>query len=236
MLSDDDHCVVIVGGLFDQPSDDELPSKPVSTVSAWHTGAVEWEAQQPLATGRYCHATLSLQSGELLVVGGLAAAAEGPGLVGLTSVERRRRDGNWVGCAPLPHRLAEATATLLVDGKVLVCGGYDEDSTAFAMVYDPDEDRWQQIDSMAFARAGHRAARLADGRVLIVGGSQDWDGAPVDAAELWDPETQAWTTIEGPRCLRLGHSLTPLLDGRLLVTGGSGVAAVDAVEIWSPAH
>lgn len=72
------------------------------------------------------------------------------------------------------------TATLLPNGQVLITGGNEFDGyptsllpTATAELYDPASGLFVTTASMAVGRSGHTATLLADGRVLVVGGSSD---------------------------------------------------------------
>jgi hypothetical protein len=60
------------------------------------------------------------------------------------------------------------TATLLLDGRVLVAGGGSNGTSA--ELYDPATGTWSPTGSMSVGRAGFTATRLADGRVLVAGG------------------------------------------------------------------
>ena len=104
------------------------------------------------------------------------------------------------------------TATLLQNGKVLVVGGSDTDTSA--ELYDPALGSFAKTGSMAVARAGHTATLLADGRVLVVGGSSDL------RAEIYDPATGTFATTGSLSSARLGHSATILPNGEILVVGG----------------
>ena len=134
------------------------------------------------------------------------------------------------------------TTTLLLDGRVLVTGGfggplqYSSSAIASAEIWDPVTSTFLQTRSMAAARVGHTATLLPDGRVLVVGGAGP-EGEAAEA-ELWDPRTDAFSpagTLANPR---MGQDATLLLDGRVMVAGGvdpSEAAGIADVEVWDPA-
>jgi hypothetical protein len=85
---------------------------------------------------------------------------------------------------------AGATLTPLEDGGVLVVGGDDVAPVARYLTVSGNVAT-QAVDPLALdgaplGRAGHGAARLADGTVLVVGG-RDAGGAPVDGAWVYRP-------------------------------------------------
>ena len=63
--------------------------------------------------------------------------------------------------------------TLLPSGKVLVTGGFNENSLASAEVYDPVTGTWSPTASMTTVRQGHTATLLPSGKVLVTGG-REW--------------------------------------------------------------
>ncbi len=93
----------------------------------------------------------------------------------------------FVSIASLRFPRAEATATVLDDGSILVAGGVDGTGAprGDAEVYNPIT-RATALYSMVVARRGHTATLLADGRVLIDGGL-DGAGQPLDRPELFAP-------------------------------------------------
>lgn len=76
-------------------------------------------------------------------------------------------------------------------------------------------------------RAQHTATTLADGRVLVVGGT-DGQGTYKDA-EVFDPTANAWTPIasllstNGVDTARQLHTATLLSNNQVLIAGGLGV-------------
>ena len=70
--------------------------------------------------------------------------------------------------------------------------------------------------SLAVARSGASATLLADGRVLVAGGSRD-----ERRLEIFDPKSGLSTLTEAETMLPLlAHTATALRDGRVLLVGG----------------
>jgi hypothetical protein len=98
---------------------------------------------------------------------------------------------------------AENTATLLLDGTVLVAGGNSGSSAigflASAELFDPGSGSWTGTGSMIEARDFPMATLLPDGRVLVAGGLHQTgctsgtpcSGSidPLASAELYDPNS-----------------------------------------------
>jgi hypothetical protein len=85
-------------------------------------------------------------------------------------------------------------------------------------------------------RAHHAATRLADGRVLVVGGFGSLGyGRPLSSAEIYDPASDTWYDAGTLSRERYGHGLTALGDGRAVVTGAAyatGTTESDSIEVF----
>jgi hypothetical protein len=115
------------------------------------------------------------------------------------------------------------TATLLLNGKVLVTGGLANGNSgpllASAELFDPDTGIWTPAGSMISGRHYHIASLLADGRVLVIGG-HDIDYS-IASTELYDPSTGTWRATSPLGTSRFVHTATLLPDGKVLAAGGS---------------
>jgi len=122
------------------------------------------------------------------------------------------------------------TMTTVVNGRVLLVG---------IEVSDLRIEQYQFVTKglLAAARSGYAAARLADGRVLILGGIGALDD-PLASAEIWDPTTGTVRQTGSMAAPRVAPIATLLGDGRVLVAGGAervGDPALASAELYDPA-
>jgi len=108
---------------------------------------------------------------------------------------------------------ADATATLLGDGRVLLAGGDNPSGLASAELYDPTSRSWSATGSMAAVHLRGVAALLQDGRVLVAGYAQ--------AGDVYSPATGTWVPT-GPMVDQylLDSAAALLPNGRVLYAGG----------------
>ena len=117
------------------------------------------------------------------------------------------------------------TATLLLDGRVLIVGG----GSASAELYDTTSQTFTATGSMTVARIAHSATLLANsklpnyGKVLVVGYGDS-------IAELYDPTAGTFTATGSMVALRLGQTATLLQNGQVLIAGGETATA----ELFNP--
>jgi hypothetical protein len=115
---------------------------------------------------------------------------------------------------------AQATATLLADGRVLVIGGYrGNGANDTADLYDPSTGSFIATGKLAQGRYWHTATLLADGSVVAIGGTGS-GRSPVISAERWNPTTGSFAVAAELPSARTLHAASLLADGRVLVVGG----------------
>lgn len=139
--------------------------------------------------------------------------------------------------SPLIRRGEGLTATTLADGRVLVTG-----AGADAEIFDPVTASWSLTGSMNVTRVHHRAVRLNDGRVLVVGGDRQPNSyGDIATAEVFDPIAGSWTRTPPLKVARAvwtrDLTATLLHDGTVLVTGGNTERSwegIGSAEIYDP--
>lgn len=136
----------------------------------------------------------------------------------------------------------EHTATLLLNGNVLVAGGFGTTGPLTtgplnsAELFDPATNIWTLTGNLGTARNDHTATLItsgsATGKVLLLGGL-DNNAADLNSAELYDPGTKIWTLLRGIlQKARSYHTATLLNTGKVLVVGGAGSTNIN--ELFDP--
>jgi hypothetical protein len=128
------------------------------------------------------------------------------------------------------------TTTLLPNGKLLLAGGYHLEGpfaigNNSAESFDPTSESFSALAPMTSVRYEHTATLLANGKVLIAGGTTGGStpGTNVsNTAESFDPVAGTFTLVS-PSVMsapRTTHTATLLPNGKVLLTGGynGGVA------------
>lgn len=187
-------------------------------------------------TGPRCGAAeILLKSGKVLLVGG-DGLHEDERLASAELYDPAIGRFTATGSMHVPRNTH--TAVLLKDGRVLVVGGSsagrypNAQIEASAEIYDPATGRFATTGSMHTARHKLAAVLLSDGRVLVVGGSdnRDWRGKYA-SAELFDPATGRFSAAGemASQRFKLTESVVRLPDGRVLIAGGA-----EQPEIYDP--
>jgi hypothetical protein len=196
-------------------------------------------------TARYNHTATLLPSGLVLIAGGTGEHAT---LDSAEVYDPRTSSFRPVGAMTTPR--TGHTATLLADGRVLIAGGLSATQPASptylgsAELFDPTTGLFTPTGSMSVTRYSAAAARLPDGRVLVLGGLRVGDDDKkysMETAETYDPAGGTFAATGSMANPRAGAGTVVLSDGRVLVVGGvlSGADPDDAylasAEAYRPA-
>ncbi len=199
-----------------------------------------WQPVAPLPLARWGAASVTLQDGRVLVLGGTTTTTSAGAVARVEIFDPA--NGAWQTAAPLGVPRAYPVAILLTDGRVLVTGGSDHQvPLASAEIYDPATNSWSITGSMSVGRTDFAGVRLPDGRVLVAGGGTTTSSGPAtNTAEIYDPSSGAWQRVASMHTRRAYLTLTALGDGRVLAAGGlsgypSQGAASATAEIYDPA-
>jgi hypothetical protein len=194
---------------------------------------------------RYGHTATLLQDGKVFIAGGWYDYKSDPNDPTEFTTEiydpdidifRYAASPGWPESGYLLTSRFFHTATLLEDGKVLICGGIDRGDGDFisngwsgtilssAQVFDPVNETMTTVGSLNRASFAHTATLLASGKVLITGGVESIvNGADYiyNTAEIYDPTTRAFTMLENIGEQRGYHSAVLLPNNKVLIADGS---------------
>jgi S-formylglutathione hydrolase FrmB len=182
------------------------------------------------------HTATLLADGRVLIAGGTAGDKT---VAWAMLFDPKTGTFSPTGSMATPRRAA--AATLLADGRVLIAGGdrnplisASPAPLASAELYDPKSGTFSQIGSMTAPRMAAASALLADGRVLVTGGSPN-GSLSLASAEIYDPRTGTFSATGSMGTVRSRHTATSLPDGRVLVAGGfDGGGNTSSAELYDP--
>ena len=137
-----------------------------------------------------------------------------------------------------------ATTTTLPDGRILMSGGIDVATgqpQTRCVLFDPATLACKELQ-MATPRAGHVAAALKSGEVMISGGFTTLDLTDVlllfkgitKSVEIFDPVTETFRAGSDLPEPKVFHSATTDAAGKVLVAGGLTLVPVIDVPFVSP--
>jgi len=189
-----------------------------------------FSAGPEMTTARSGHTATALGNGRIFFAGGV-----GVGWSFLRSAELYNIQSKVFSATGSMTTAREShTATLLKNGTVLITGGHKDrrtDMTVYssAELYDPTSGKFELINKMIVKRHKHDAVKLADGKVLIVGGSDERDAkGTYSSAELYDPVLSSFEGMSHMNMNRYKHNGTSILlpNGNVLIAGGANRAEI----------
>ena len=232
----------------------ELYTPASGVIAGASTGT--WASYNMNATGlRYHHTATLLQDGRVFIAGGfdgkLAIGSAELFTPGANSWTPLAGAGSLTNMANIRY---SHTATLLNDGRVLIAGGFeaaDKPALKSAELFDPGDltpsatlhvpaiaPAWslsKGINASASAglntvRFSHVAQLLADGNVLLAGGTTNSNGTLLSGAELYYPATDSFVANGNMAYARANFAAVMLSTKQVLLVGGQAVTAAETFK------
>jgi hypothetical protein len=183
-----------------------------------------------MTAARSNHVAVLLRNGKVLLAGGV-----GTSWTFLSSAEIYDPATNaFTPTGSMTAARESHTVTLLRDGRVLITGGHQgrrQNITIYSSceIYDPVRGAFASAGDLTVRRHKHDAVLLADGRILIVGGSDERDGAGAYRnAEIYNPIARTAAAVSNMNASRYKLQGTAILlqNGKVLIAGGASRAEV----------
>ena len=210
--------VLIAGG-------EERDNESLSSAEIFHVETLSFEPTGAMHHARVTHTATLLNDGRVLVAGGYA------GSVSSSAELYDPKTGSFTETGSLGIARCKQTAGLLPDGKVLVAGGSNErgwgGNLNSAEIYDLHSGKFTPTAALNDSRfkLPDEAVRLASGRLVIAGGSQE--------VEVFDPATAKFLVVQGQLNQPWHYmSETKLRDGSVLLAGGYANSDQGTDQAW----
>ncbi len=195
----------------------------LSSAEIYDPATETFVATGSLAFPRFRHAAVRLPDGRVLVSGGQSQLPNVP----LGAEVYDPATGNFSNVGNMSRARQRHSLSVLLDGSVLCAGGLGSvDAGSTVEPFDPLTLTFLAPLALAQAHSEHQDILLADGRLLLIGGS-------TAGVSLLDPSTDVWSTAEAMSVRRERFAAVRLLDGRVLATGGAiaGQVVHDSAEL-----
>lgn len=194
----------------------------------------QWTQTGSIPMGRSYDTATLLPDGKVLLVGG----SDKDGSTYLYNPIT----GTWSSAGNLNRARLYHKAALLSDGRVLIVGGYQQsyfDRNHYfssSEIFDPATKQWIVGPYLSTPRYRHDITALADGRVLLAGGSQGngayknvavFDLARKAASGLWG----LYSNSSDNSTNRQWHTATLLPDGGVLIAGGGFSSSLSTATV-----
>jgi N-acetylneuraminic acid mutarotase len=136
--------------------------------------------------------------------------------------------GSWQNLAPLPTARQEL-ATAVLDGKIYVIGGYDQNiaSTSTVEVYNPATNTWASAQPIPFPN-NHNSAAVAAGKLYSFGGASN-------QVFVYEPGSNTWSAVAPMHFQHDGSPGVGVINDKIYVAGGVGPGMNQReLEVYDP--
>jgi N-acetylneuraminic acid mutarotase len=200
-----------------------------------------------LNAARRNHTATLLPNGQVLVTGGERGRSNSSSdpLTALNSAElygSASASSTWANTGNLSAVRAQHSATLLLNGNVLLAGGFNccpAATLSLTSLYNQATGLWSATGNLNAARFSHTATLLPAGKVLVAGGLRrvNVNTTYLNNSELYDPATGSWSLITDTlTTARAEHAAVLLGNGKVLIAGGiNNGGTLNSAEVYDPA-
>jgi N-acetylneuraminic acid mutarotase len=135
--------------------------------------------------------------------------------------------GTWETRASMPG-LRQELASAVLNGKLYVIGGYDENrgSTATVQVYNPTTDRWALAHLLPYA-VNHNAAAVAGGRLYSF-------GAGGEETFVYNPNNNSWSARASSHYVHSDTAAVGVINDKIYIAGGTNTPSQRELEVYDP--
>jgi hypothetical protein len=148
---------------------------------------------------------VALLNDSVLAMGGCKYDAATDKEVAMTKVQllnMTEPESEWECVAPMLEGRGCAAGALMVDGRVIVCGGIGDGDNVLptAEVYDPYVNAWTKLPDMAAGHIYHSVCVSATG-IVVVGAGYALAGCPncpIARVETYDRLSNTWSSLPDP--------------------------------------
>jgi N-acetylneuraminic acid mutarotase len=208
--------VLVTGGFGDRTA--------LASAELYDPATNTWTRTGNMREARGEHTATLLPNGKVLIAGGA------PGIdrehFSLASAELYDpATGTFSSIGDMGHPRHDHTATVLLDGTVLLAGGFSitepfYDVNPDIQVYDPVTSTFTYVEAYMERRASHTATLLTDGSVLFTGGYTNVTNGMPERSQIYDPNSKRVRDAGYSTQPRYFHTTTLMPDGSILIYGG----------------
>jgi hypothetical protein len=210
--------VLITGGY-------DLQANYLDTAEVFDPATARFALAGNMTVPRADHTAVRLADGRIAFIGGTSTR-----WTILDSIEiYDPKNGEFSEAGRMSVPRMSHTSVLLSDGRIFIAGGRNGRGSTVQIhnsseIFDPRTGQSQPSTHMQTRRHKHDAVALADGRVLITGGSNEHDSrGRYDSAEIFDPARNAFMPAAKMHMARYKHRGSSVLlpSGKVLIAGGA---------------
>ncbi|XP_078206802.1 kelch-like protein 18 isoform X5 [Callithrix jacchus] len=201
----------------------------LNVVEVFDPIANRWEKCRPMTTAR-SRVGVAVVNGLLYAIGGY------DGQLRLSTVEAYNPETDtWTRVGSMNSKRSSvcfsAMGTVVLDGQIYVCGGYDGNSSLSSVeTYSPETDKWTVVTPMSSNRSA-AGVTVFEGRIYVSGGH---DGLQIfNSVEHYNHHTATWHPAAGMLNKRCRHGAASL-GSKMFVCGGyDGSGFLSIAEMYS---